>query len=397
MSYHASIVRVVKIICLIGVFVAGYASFSYSSFRLGLHPSAWREEGAKHALDSAITQCYNGNDAERTKFMVCAQRRLLPSVERWGVRPLMNALEARQKAQMGVNNVTQCHDLSHAIGAAGVLGNSDLQTVLPACPNTCVYGCQHGAVSAWYAMGKDIVGKLPTLCVEGIDWSPSPQGQGGCFHELGHAVTSLAGNDIIKALHYCDQVAAIGRLDCGYGVFMELFEPATFAAAPQPLPANHPAWCEDLWAPYKEFCYHQAGVNTYGRSVSDEAAYRVCQMVPQEYRQGCFHNLGMNIFYVYQYKANQGQEVKAFCMRMGKEVFASCISGALLSSVMSQSDAVGGLSICSLLDTEAATCFGELGGLLTTRRTPQEKASICDQISSSGSKECHEKNIPTYQ
>lgn len=379
-------------------FGVGYGAFSFFSFRFGFHPSSWQTKGAEYFLKRVITECYTGNDSERTQFMVCAQKRFLPAVKRWGVRPLMEALEHRQLEQSDTRAITQCHDLSHAIGAAGVIASSNVNAVLPECTNTCVYGCQHGAVSSWYAMGKDVVGNLHDICMAGIDWSKNPQGRGGCFHELGHAVASVAGYDVVKALKYCDQVADVGRLDCGYGVFMELFEPATFATAPQPLPANHPAWCDTLWPPYKEFCFHQAGVNDFGRFQDDARAISICRRVPREYQLGCFRNLGTNIFYVYQYKEDQSNAIVRFCRQPGSTWFMSCISGALLSSVLSHTQATEGVRLCEALKgQERNDCFGILGAILDARRSKLEKADICDTASESDRLVCNNGRTDPYE
>lgn len=393
---HASIVRMVIVLA---VFIVGYASFSLFALRFGWRPADWATAGAARALTSAVSSCYTGNDGDRTKFIVCAQKKMVPSIHLFGVRAFMNALDARQAAQTDATRaITQCHDLAHAIGWGGILVTKNLNAVLPECTDTCVYGCQHGAVSAWYATGNDIVKQLPTLCVSGVDWSTSPQGQGGCFHELGHAVANLAGYNIVSALKYCDQVDSRGRLDCGYGVFMELFEPATFADKPQPLPANHPAWCEELWPPYKEFCYDQAGVNDYGRNMNDAHAFAACARTPQQYQMGCFRNLGTNIFYVYQHEPDQIAAIEAFCHREGDPWFMPCVSGVLLSSVMSETSVEGGIKLCARLsNSDRSACFTILGSILDHRRTKAQKATICQTVPSQDRSTCVNGHTDPYE
>ncbi len=373
--------RLVHLSIVLIVASVGFFSFYWSGVRFGWHPAGWRQMGSKNTLTAAIETCFTGNDYERTKFMVCAQKKIVHDIQRWGTNALMRALADRLGSETSNRNITQCHDLAHAIGWAGSVATKNLKLVLPACTNTCVYGCQHGAVSAWYGMGKNITDSLPTLCTDGIDWSGNPQGQGGCFHELGHAMASVARYDIHASLKYCDKVEAKGRVDCAAGVFMEMFEAATFASMPLPLPANHPAWCGELWSPYKEYCWDQAGANEYGSHQDDIRAFAVCQKVPPENQANCFQNLGQNIFYVYQHEPHHLQAVEAFCRRAGTTWFLPCITGALSSSIAVEPTVSSGISLCRQLSRgEIEKCFGLLGQVLGVRRTAQEKTNICNGL-----------------
>jgi hypothetical protein len=367
------------------VFFLGYVSFSFFHWRIGPHPTSLRVLGASRALGQTISECFSGNDGLRTKFMLCAEKKLMQSVQAWGMRSHMVALEERQlkDAQAGGQSITQCHDLSHAIGSAGLYDIRDLNTALISCTNTCVYGCQHGVISAWYSLGKDIVGQLPSICVEGIDWTKLPFGQNGCFHEVGHAMASIAGYDMEKSLRYCDQVDDIGRIDCAHGVFMEMYEPATFTLAPQPLPPNYVAWCGSLWAPYDKICYDKAGANIYGRTQDDDASYAICREVPLQYQGGCIRALGQNIFYVYQHDADQSQKVIAFCRKAG-EYFNECLAGALSSSSVSQKNAIGAVRICQeFLQEERLICINGLREEMKASHTKEEQRVICSQFESS--------------
>jgi hypothetical protein len=345
-----------RILPLISIFIAGVVCFVVFSFRFGFHPESWRVQAATHTLERIIDGCYSGNDNARTSFMVCVQKQLVASVKRWGVKPYMSALEMRLRNPEYAQHATQCHDVAHAIGWAGAVGNRDIQTLLPQCTDTCVYGCQHGAVSALIAMGYDIVPTLPTICTD-IDWSASSKGIGGCFHEVGHAVSSIAGSDIHKAFSYCDQVNPVGRTDCGSGVFMEMFEAATFKDAPQALPVNHPEWCGELSDPYKTTCYNQAGANEYGRHQDDDRAFAVCSQVPDTHKTGCIRGLGQNIFYVYQHASNHANAVFSFCLK-ANEWFGNCMEGALASSMaVDPSGALSNAFCNATIEEKRVSCF----------------------------------------
>lgn len=371
--------RTKQIVYIIVFFISGYIFFALGSFRLGYHAFSWRTDGAARALDRAVSDCFTGDDNDRTKFMVCAQKKLNAGVTRWGLRALMDALVNRLEGQKV--GLTQCHDLAHAIGWAGIVDSRSLSTVMPQCTNTCVYGCGHGAMAAWYALGNDIVGKLGTICVEGIDWSGNPQGLQGCFHELGHAIASITGNDMKKSLEYCDKIEEQGRLDCARGVFMELFEPATFATARMPLPSNHPHWCKDLRDPYRGFCFEQAGINEHGYTQDDARAFATCKKVPLDNRDGCFQNLGQNIFYVYQHKQNHMQAAEEFCRATGPAWFNSCMQGILSSSVATQPNVAGGIALCKRLNgQEKRSCTESLTNMIVNKRSIEQQQSILRQI-----------------
>jgi hypothetical protein len=384
------------IIFLISVFLVGWLSFWQFSLRVGVHPSSWRLEGARKDLNRAIERCYSGNDNERTKFMLCVQKKLTQGVKKWELSNFLHVLEERLKEETseGGRSITQCHDLTHAVGWAAVMSSGSVSDVLPQCSNLCVSGCQHGAISAWYGMGQRIVEQLPTICEQGIDWSQNPTGKGGCFHEVGHAVSSIAGNNIEEALRFCDRLPEYGRIDCGHGVFMELFEPATFATAPLPLPENHPRWCETLWEPYRRICYNQAGAHDYGRRGDEAHAFAVCLQAPLDNRAGCFRNLGQNIFYVYQYKSDHIRSVVDFCSRAGNQWFFACLEGVLSSSVYVEPDPLFGSAMCrTFSDENRRICFGLLATTIEESRGKEMREKYCKTLPSEEQQMCIKEGV----
>jgi hypothetical protein len=361
----------------------GWFCFAVLSIRFGIHPGSWRTDGAKKDIGRVIDTCYTGNDNDRTKFMLCVQKKLVSGVQKWGLIPFMSVVEGRiDMPGTQARSITQCHDLAHAVGWAAVIASGKVSDVLPQCTNACVSGCQHGAISAWYGMGQNIIEQLPTICEKGIDWSQNPEGKGGCFHEVGHAVSSIAGSDIKKALSSCDKLPELGRIDCGHGVFMELFEPATFTLTPIPLPSNHPHWCKDLWEPYRKICYNQAGAHDYGRLGDDAHAFGVCLATPLENQAGCFRNLGQNIFYVYQYKSDHLPAVEAFCKRAGDKWFLPCISGVLASTIYVEPSITTGPIFCrQLVGSQKEACFSLLGDNIRASRSRQDQEKFCSTLS----------------
>lgn len=379
------------------MYIVGFISFWSYSYRFGLHPQEWRIIGAQYSLLRATESCFSGNDADRTKFMICAQKKLLKDIPKWGTKTFMKALALKLGATTTDRNFTQCHDLAHAIGWAGTMTSKRVQVTLPQCTNTCVSGCQHGAVSAWYGMGNDLKSTITTLCIDGVDWGGNIEAQGGCFHEVGHAVADVSAYDLIASLTLCDQIIPEGRIGCAAGVFMEMYEAATFAQQPQPIPKNNPAWCAVLWPPYDAYCYDRAGSYEYSREQDSQKSFAVCNAAPLLYRATCFSGIGQNIFYVYQHKPDYLGEVVQFCKQAGDSMYFPCISGLIRSSVFVEPDAKTATHICDSLDSsEQSQCFSLLGGVLEERRTRKEKTEICAQVPVIYTDTCMSGNVQKY-
>ncbi len=389
-SWHSSIMKrmnffpskfLIGVVCLFSI-VSGFVAFNNFSYRFGPRPIEWRVIGADLALQHAIEQCFRGNDADRTKFMICAQKKLLADMPKWGTRTFMQALTRRLDAQTTGRNFTQCHDLAHAIGWAGTMTSRRVQITLPQCTNACVSGCQHGAVSAWYGMGNDLKSTITTLCIDGVDWAGNREAQGGCFHEVGHAVADVSAYNLVESLKLCDQIIPEGRIGCAAGVFMEMYEAATFAQAPQQIPNNNPMWCGALWSPYDAYCYDRAGSYEYSRAQDNQKSFSVCRQVPELYRETCVSGIGQNIFYVYQHKEEYLQEIQAFCKLAEPDMYFACIAGLIRSSVFVEPNVKTGIQLCQSLDvSEQLRCFSIIGGVLEERKTKNEKNQICEQVS----------------
>ena len=377
--------------------VFGFLSFSSYSYRFGPRPQEWRVVGAQHALRTVIANCFSGNDADRTRFMICAQKKLIADMPKWGTKTFMQALTLQLDAQTTDRNFTQCHDLAHAIGWAGTMTSRRVQTTLPQCTNACVSGCQHGAVSAWYGMGNDLKSSITSLCIEGIDWKGNVEAQAGCFHEVGHAVADVASYDLIASLHLCDQIIPSGRIGCAAGVFMEMYEAATFASVPKPIPNNSPFWCGKLWAPYDAFCYAHVGAYVYSEKQDADASLAVCDAVPRVYKASCVSGISQNIFYVYQHKPDYLHEVEGFCRAAQSDMYLPCLSGLIRSSIFVEPDVKTALSLCKSLDASIQrNCAVLLGGVLEERRTKKEKLFICSKLESQYVQACDNAEKLTY-
>lgn len=366
--------------CL-GFFLLGFATFVYGSYRFGMRPVAWRMVGARNALDRTVSFCFHGDDGERTTFMICAQKKLLHDTTKWGTHVLMQALEEKLGTETTDRNFTQCHDLAHAIGWAGTMTTRSVQKTMPQCTNTCVSGCQHGAVSAWYGMGHDLKESITTLCIDGVDWSSNLEAQGGCFHEVGHAVADVSSYDLHASLHLCDRIIPEGRIGCAAGVFMEMYEAATFASAPKPIPDNSPFWCASLWPPYDAYCYDRVGSYEYSKDQDITRVLGICDREPALYRATCVSGISQNIFYVYQHKADFIKEVEVFCRQVHDGMYMPCISGLIRSSILVEPDAKSAIQLCDSLEvTKQLQCFSMIGGVLEERRVKGEKVRICSSL-----------------
>src|SRR5690349_21632655 len=92
----------------------GWFCFAVLSIRFGIHPGSWRTDGAKKDIGRVIDTCYTGNDNDRTKFMLCVQKKLVSGVQKWGLIPFMSVVEGRiDMPGTQARSITQCHDLAH--------------------------------------------------------------------------------------------------------------------------------------------------------------------------------------------------------------------------------------------------------------------------------------------
>lgn len=326
------------------------------SSRLGdLSELVSAKEKSAEILTRAFDICQKEND--RAGIILCFKREIEPAVQSAGMTPVIEAikesyLEEDRAAQGGI---TVCHDMLHAIGQLGAIHSKDPAKTLGECTSLCTSGCYHGVVEGFVSLGHELSSDFSNLCGN-IGMASD---RAACFHGLGHGFASIRGFNLEGALGLCGLITGIsGKKDCGAGVIMELFEPASFGNAPLKFPEDIPGFCLGLAPPHDETCDHTAGLHEYARSNDEKRAIAVCQKVPAARRSNCIAALGQNMYFALQ---GDPEKIISFCGRVPGDLRPPCLAGALEASSMSDPRARHGAAICAQMQSESGWCWQALG------------------------------------
>ena len=195
--------------------------------------------------------------------------------------------------------------------------------------------------------GGDLFKEISSLCrIENNRLFES-----ACYHGLGHGFASIADYDIKKAFSFCDLLSAEGqRINCGFGVFMELYGMGSFAHAPLEWPENIPEFCQTLTDPYSFICHISAGSQEYSRSQDTAKAFGTCQSVPQETFSRCNIGIGRIVYHLFKDSELKIIEACQNNRNNSEDVFLDCIRGAVDASYDFNSEK--GLEICRSINGE---------------------------------------------
>jgi hypothetical protein len=315
----------------------------------------------------------------RSKRIVCVIEALKKPIARHGASPYLAALEREfvQNDSANSGGITACHDIAHGIASAAVEALGDVRRVLGECTNICTFGCYHGAVERYVAAGGKIAETIQTLCMD-----VGQEGRPACLHGLGHGVAEVAGYDLKKAFALCDKLSLDAeRRDCGFGVFMEVFEPSTFGRASLPIPEDLPRFCSGLYGVYAEACVRLSGGYEHARSRDAGSAFRVCQTLDPDGRWSCAVGFGQNIYFSFQGKP---EEVLSLCAAGSKDQPRECAHGALMSSVVSDPTARHGFEFCAVLEGDRKNdCHGFLGAHIRAVHGEEARRDLCGALKES--------------
>ncbi len=321
-------------------------------------------------LNQAVSVCSN---QDRTKFIFCLKNVLKDLIGNSGVKKLLSQLETSYKKNdfSSQGGITRCHDIAHAIGQAGVSAAKDSKTVLSQCTDLCTSGCFHGAIeqSVLQQSADAFLGKVSNLCSD-----PA------CFHGLGHGLASIAGYDLQKSLTLCDRLKEHNdKRNCGFGVFMEIYEPSSFNPIPKALPEDLLTFCGGLSGVYLEVCYRNIGSYEYSRTKQDiTKGLDMCRSIPQNYQRECRVALGQQIYFN---QRGNSQNILNLCRSEQKPEFKDCIDGAIMSSVSSDPLARHGFELCSQVNDEIKPdCYQFLGGHIQAVYGQKSRLENCKQV-----------------
>jgi hypothetical protein len=366
------------IIFTIGIAVSFSSNLLFNKQNLG--PSA-----AKVVLEQAFSDCTN---VERGLFFECFAGYMRPHIRTHGISGLVTVID--QEIQQDLNSqggsLDRCHDVVHVIGQIGAseLGS---QQALHECSTVCGAGCFHGVVEDFVANSGDLSQAMTSLCVSS-DNEQFNRSLWACFHGLGHGVGTLVGEPI-ESFEMCDLAPNdLGRENCSYGVFMELFETSSFGHETLPIPTDLHAFCDSLWGIHQEVCYGYSGLLALQRDNTIDSAAVTCSQVPQEHTLSCISHLGNMAYYHYQ---DDLKELRQFCTQFGTEAELECTLGMLQESVNSDPQARIGFALCDSFQDNQETylsCYKELGKRVSHFFGDEKRVELCSQVVDDGYQAC---------
>lgn len=316
---------------------------------------------------------YCSSVIDRTQKIACMRQVFLEAVPKYGVKKLMSALEQDFKNNDSSSNggITQCHDIAHAIGQAGTIVNKDISATLSQCTDLCTSGCFHGAIEQYVSLTgpNDLLNNINSLCKTG-----------SCFHGLGHGLASLAAFDLKNSLQLCDRLKDNnGKRDCGFGVFMELYEPSSFNPTPLKTPDDLLGLCSSLIGVYQEVCFRNIGTYEYARTNQDlEKAFAICSLEPTANQRECRLALGQVIYFN---KQGNATAIVPTCKNGSAEEKKDCIDGTLMASISSDPLARHGFEICSIVDVDMQKgCYQFLGNHIEAVYGQETRQKLCTNI-----------------
>lgn len=318
-------------------------------------------------LNQAVSFC---SAQDHTKFIYCLKNALKKPIEELGVTKLVSDLEQSYKNDDSANSggITRCHDIAHAIGQAGVSFTKDPKQVLDQCTDLCTSGCYHGAVEQYVLDNSSdtLLANMNNLCTSAA-----------CFHGLGHGLASIAQFDLKKSLQLCDKLNDdSSKMNCGFGVFMELYEPSSFNPVPLSIPENLPAFCSNLTGVYSNVCYRNIGNYEYVRTKDVKKAFSICEAIPKDYGRDCRLALGQAAYFNGQGKV---EFIISICKNVSGDQFKDCIDGSLMSSVSSDPLARHSFEICSRVDDVfKKNCYQFLGGHIEAVYGKETRQKLCN-------------------
>lgn len=322
-------------------------------------------------ISELISYCSSAQD--RTAKIACMKEVFLKAVPKYGVKNLMSDLEqdfrSNDYAQSG--GITMCHDIAHAIGQAGIIAIKNAGQVLEQCTDLCTSGCFHGAIEQYVleTSSDDLIKNMAILCK-----NPA------CFHGLGHGLASLASFDLGGSLELCDHLKTPeNRRDCGFGVFMELYEPSSFNPTPLTPPADLLGLCFSLSGVYQEVCFRNIGTYEYARTNQDlEKAFAICSLEPTTNQRECRVALGQVVYFN---KQGNAAAIVRICKNGSAEEEKDCIDGTLMASVSSDPLVRHGFEICSTVDADMQKgCYQFLGNHIQAVYGQQSRKELCNQL-----------------
>jgi hypothetical protein len=279
--------------------------------------------------------------------------------------------------------LSQCHQISHWMGAAGLLrAEGDLGSAFVEGNETCGSGYWHGVMQARIGglladSESALTESLDTLCAsEMIRTSPWIAWQ--CVHGLGHGLLIARDYEIPAALEGCETLSRPWDVDvCANGIFMENIVPSIPGAERPWIRAGDPEYpCREMPERHQASCYQYSADQLIEISGFGPQTATGCLAFTPNWIDACLDGLGRVVGAASAYRPG---EVATLCAGAGPRAFV-CVSGAAIDSFQNDTANLPRAgAICGVLDGElVAACWEALGWIVgSTAREGEDPAAPC--------------------
>lgn len=227
-----------------------------------------------------------------TKFDIPAFAALLRVSAEQGTEVALTHIP--QTLQRAKSDISRGHTLAHALGVFSVQVYPTVGEAFGHCRIIFNFGCFHGVTEAYlHKLSDPQPSDVALLCEQYFDAEKTRRVGSGCWHGLGHGLTTTLNYDMDKALLYCAALVEIFRHTCYDGALMEMRDAdgKSIQGFIRPNDPHYP--CNVLAAEYLRACY-MAQPKTYETFHPGdwEAAAKLCAEVPAAYHAACYEGIG---------------------------------------------------------------------------------------------------------
>jgi hypothetical protein len=223
-----------------------------------------------------------------------------------------------------------CHGIAHQMGHEA-FESFGFQKAMAYQDAICGGGYIHGIIEARFGLlqEKDIMNQLPTICDEG---------NGACYHGIGHGLMIATKLNITTSLTYCDVLPGLGRRNCYDGVWMHIFdleETGLHEVADAPsvndegFRAKMLAFCKNAGTAYKTSCYfYLPRIYAHFDETPFEVYAKLCGEVEDGYSAACAAGVGHSLM---KYHIDNPSITFARCSGfVASDMVAACKEGGSL-------------------------------------------------------------------
>lgn len=226
----------------------------------------------------------------------CFSKHFDEVIKKQGAKEALAQLDDLQKNDQGVQS--DCHPIIHAVGRSAFTRYGSVDEATKYGTEICWSGYYHGVMEAYMSGFDDkaLLAKMPDICHD--NGRPYSFDYYNCLHGLGHGVTIRFGDDIMKALPYCEQVHGDWeQQSCYSGAFMQNIVVDGTNHKSTNLRADDPVYpCNAVKEQMKQSCYLMVTSNVLKVNGYDYAAgFKTCDNVEAGYVTTCYQSMGRDI------------------------------------------------------------------------------------------------------